>query len=220
MRNKWILRQNLSDLRMKQNLSMDALAQLAFTTNTTIFRIEKSGYITDFSLAEQIASVFGIPVSELCEFADGAARTEKQWQEQLDHPYQTEADPDCWYYLAFVRRYDKDGEYSVMSPTVWVSMDAGKEIRMLPRFGSDGIVEHLAERGMKCAVVHDEIDLIFFYYGIPNNEERAALVRSDIAETVYPHMVQKYRCDMNSLPNHYGFKDLVQVELRGGNAET
>ena len=102
-----------------------------------------------------------------------------------------------------------------MSPTRWTATENGKERQKLTIFGSDGVIEHLAEYGVKCAVVHDVSALIYFYYGIPANEERAVLVRTDVAESAYPDMVKEYLCDMNSLPGHYDFKDLVQVELHG-----
>ncbi len=215
MRTKWVLKQNLAELRAARNLSMEALAELAYTTNTTIFRIEKSGFITDPTLAVKLASVFGVPFADFCSVSDSSAEMQEYWQEQINRPYQTEPDPESWYYLVFVRRYDNRGEYSVISPTKWKATENGKERRELTRFGPDGVIGHLEEYGVKCAVVHDVLALIYFYYGIPSNGERAALVRPEVAETVYPGLVREYLCDMNSLPNHYDFKDLVQVELRG-----
>lgn len=194
---------------------MEALAALAYTTNTTVFRIEKTGVITDRALAEKLASIFGFSFEAFCAEDFASVKMEKEWERQTKRPYLTQPNTDGNYYLVFVKRYEKDGEYSVISPTSWVKTENGKERRRLCVFGPDDIIEHLAEYGVKCAVVHDTLALIYFYYGISENEERAALVRTDVAESVYPRLVKEYVCDINSLPNHYDFKDLADVELYG-----
>ena len=66
MRDKWVLKHSLTDLRSSLGLSMEALAERAYTTNTTIFRIEKTGIIADPALAKTLASVFGLPVENFC----------------------------------------------------------------------------------------------------------------------------------------------------------
>lgn len=215
MRDKWVLKHSLTDLRSSLGLSMEALAERAYTTNTTIFRIEKTGIIADPALAKTLASVFGLPVEDFCSVDFASDRMKTEWSRQIERPYSTTPDPEAWYYLVFVRRYEKFGEYSAISPTSWVRNENGKERRRLMVFGSDGIIEHLAEYKVKCAVVHDSLALIYFYYGIPDNEERAVLVRTDVADSVYPRLVKEYLCDMNSLPNHYDFKDLAELELHG-----
>ena len=216
MRKKWVLKKSLTELRAAKSLSMEALAEQAFTTNTTIFRIEKTGTTSDLNLAEKLASIFGVPFAEFWSYSSSFDEMEKSWKTQIECPYQTKSDPQKWYYLVFVRRYDRRGEYSVISPTRWVDMDGGMEHRKLTHFAPDGVIEHLNEYGVRCAVVHDFLALIYFYYGIPANSERAALVCTDVAESVYPGLVKDYLCKTSSLPNHYDFKDLVQVELHGG----
>lgn len=215
MRDKWILKKDLTELRAARKLSMEALAELAFTTNTTIFRIEKTGIIADPGLAEKLASIFDIPFDEFCAGAFASDRAAEKWAADLERPYLTTPDADSSYYLVFVRRYEKHGEYSVISPTVWTGFEGTRERRRLMVLSPEGIAEHLAEYGLRCAVVHDTISLIYFYYGIESGEERAALVRTDVAESIYPNLVTDYVCAANGLPSHRGFKDLIQVKLHG-----
>lgn len=215
MRDKRVLKRSLTELRSSLGLSMEALAQRAYTTNTTIFRIEKTGVIADPALAETLASVFGIPLEDFCSVDYATDRMQADWKRQIERPYLTKADTESWYYLVFVRRYEKFGEYSAVSPTSWVRNENGKERRRLMAFGPEGIIEHLAGYGVKCAVVHDTLALIYFYYGIPDNTERAVLIRTDVADSAYPGLVKEYVCDVNGLPNHYDFKDLAELELHG-----
>lgn len=61
MKTRWILKKDLKTLRDRLGISMFALAKLAFTTDTTIFRIEKTGVVSDESLAHMLSDVLIIP---------------------------------------------------------------------------------------------------------------------------------------------------------------
>ena len=215
MRNKWVLKHNLADLRSSRGLSMEALAERTYTTSTTIFRIEKCGVITDPTLARTLASAFDMPFEDFCSSNFATEKIEENWRQQIERPYLTQPEPDSSYYLIFIKRYEKASEYCARSPTYWVKSEYGKERRRLITFKPDGIREHLAEYDVRCAVVHDSVALIYYFYSICNNEERAALVRTDVADSVYPRLVKEYVCEANSLPTHYDFKDLVELDLHG-----
>ena len=215
MKSKWILRCNLTDLRAKHGLSMEALAKLAYTTNTTIFRIEKTGFIADYTLAERLASIFDVPFVSFCSVDFVSDKISSEWEKQIEKPYLTQPDTESDYYVVFVRRYEKFSEYSAVSPTSWAGFENGRECRKLLAFKSEGIIEHLAECGVRCAVVNDSLSLIDFYYSIPNNNECAALIKTDVADSIYHNLVKEYVCDVKKLFSRYGFNDLVEIELRG-----
>lgn len=64
---------------------MSALAKLAFTTDTTIFRIEKTGVVSDESLAHMLSDVLKIPVDKLymkkCQEEEAKAEWERNLKE-------------------------------------------------------------------------------------------------------------------------------------------
>ncbi len=52
----------------------------------------------------------------------------------------------------------------------------GYEWRELIQYHPDGIIEQLNKFGLKCAAIHDEEALFYFYYGLEDGVLTAALI--------------------------------------------
>lgn len=217
MKRQWVLKRNLKELRDKAGLSMAALAEKAFTTNTTIFRIEKTGIVSDESLAQILSQVLEVSFEDLYLERKQEEEALAKWEANLKAVYAEKPDKDREYYLIFVIRHENGKSYQAVSPSYWVSMaDAGSEWRELRQYYPDGVVEHLEEQDIKCAVIHDEMALIYFYYGLEDDRLTAALVNVDIARTVYPGLETKYLVRPEQLVDFGGFKDCVSLAMHDG----
>ena len=217
MKRQWVLKRNLKELRDKAGLSMAALAEKAFTTNTTIFRIEKTGIVSDESLAQILSQVLEVSFEDLYLERKQEEEALAKWEANLKAVYAEKPDKDREYYLIFVIRHKNGKSYQAVSPSYWVSMaDVGSEWRELQQYYPDGVVEHLEEQDIKCAVIHDEMALIYFYYGLEDDRLTAALVNVDIARTVYPGLGTKYLVRPEQLVDFGGFKDCVSLAMHDG----
>jgi len=217
MKRQWVLKRNLKELRDKAGLSMAALAEKAFTTNTTIFRIEKTGIVSDESLAQILSQVLEVSFEDLYLERKQEEEVLAKWEANLKAVYDEKPDKNREYYLIFVIRHENGKSYQAVSPSYWVSMaDGGSEWRKLQQYYPDGVVEHLKEQDIKCAVIHDEMALIYFYYGLVDDRLAAALVNVDIARTVYPELRTKYLVQPEQLVDIGGFKDCVSLAMHDG----
>lgn len=217
MKRKWVLKENLKNLREKAGLSMAALAEKTYTSNTTIFRIEKTGIVADESLAKILSQVLEISFEDLYLERKKEEEALEKWEQHLREVYDTRPDKDKAYYLAFVVRHDTGKTYQVASPTYWVDMSENDyEWRELIPYHSDGILEQLDKHGVKCAVVHNEEALIYFYYGLEDGIVTASLIETDVAKILYPKLKTRYHVRPDELTNYCGFCDCVSLVLREG----
>lgn len=215
MRRCWVLKQDLKSLRDKMGLSMAALAELSFTTNTTIFRIEKTRIVSDEALAKKLAEVLNTPFEELYLEKRHEDEALAEWNRHLREVYQKRPDTSQTYYLVFVTRYDGGKNYQAISPTHWLSaVGVTSERRKLLEYYPDAIIEHLGEFNVNCAVVHNEMDLIYFYYGLEDKKRTAMLICTDTAKGVYPQLQTEYLVAREDMSDFCGFKDCVSVQLR------
>ena len=215
MKRRWVLKQDLKSLRDKMGLSMAALAELSFTTNTTIFRIEKTKIVSDESLAQKLSEVLNTSFEELYLEKHHEDEALAEWDRHLREVYQQQADTNRTYYLVFVTRYDGGKNYEAISPTYWLSaVESTSERRKLLEYYPDAIIEHLREFDVRCAVVHNEMDLIYFYYGLEDEKRTAMLICTDTAKEVYPQLQTEYFVERKDMSDFCGFKDCVSVQLR------
>lgn len=214
MKRRWVLKQDLKCLRDKMGLSMAALAELSFTTNTTIFRIEKTKIVSDESLAQKLSEVLNIPFEELYLEKRHEDEALAEWDKHLKAVYQEQPDMNRTYYLVFVTRYDGGKKYQAISPTYWLSATGGtSERRKLLEYYPDAVMEHLGEFNVRCAVVHSEMNLIYFYYGLEDEKWTAMLICTDTAREVYPQLKTEYFVERKDMFDFCGFKDCVSVQL-------
>ena len=122
MKSKWVLKKKLKDLREKAGLSMAALAEKTYTTNTTIFRIEKTGIVSDESLALILSQVLEVSFKDLYLEKNQEEEVLANWEHNLKAVYDVQPDKENTYYLAFVIRHDNGKTYQVASPTYWTAM--------------------------------------------------------------------------------------------------
>lgn len=214
MKTRWILKKDLKTLRDRLGISMSALAKLAFTTDTTIFRIEKTGVVSDESLAHMLSDVLEIPFDKLYMKKCQEEEAKVEWERNLKEVYETQPNFNKVYYVAFVTRYECGKNYHVLSPTNWISTAEGSsELRGLVEYYPNGIIEYLEKQSVKCAVVHDEISLIYFYYGLEDMKQTAMLIGTDIAKEIYPHLKTNYLVKEDDMVDCCGFNDCVPVAL-------
>ncbi len=217
MKRKWVLKKDLKELREKTGLSMAALAEKTYTTNTTIFRIEKTGIVSDKSLAVILSQVLEVSFEDLYLEHKQEEEALAKWEQNLKAVYEVHPDKNRSYYLAFVIRQDGGKSYQVASPTYWIEMsENGYEWRELIQYHPDGITEQLNESGVKCAVIHDEESLIYFYYGLDDGAVTAALIDVNAVSMLYPRLRTRYQVRTDEMTDCFGFCDCVSVVLRDG----
>lgn len=217
MKRKWVLKENLKELREKSGLSMAALAEKTYTTNTTIFRIEKTGIVSDELLARTLSQALEVPFEELYLEHKQEEEALAKWEQNLKAVYEVQSDKGKSYYLLFVIRENRGKTYQVASPTYWKAMcDNGYEWRELIQYHPDGIVEQLNKSGIKCAAIHDEESLIYFYYGLNDGVVTAALIDVEVVKTLYPKLQIRYQVKPNEMMDYCGFCDCVSLVLRDG----
>lgn len=102
MKTRWILKKDLKTLRDRLGISMSALAKLAFTTDTTFFRIEKTGVVSDESLAHMLSDVLKIPFDKLYMKKCQEEESKVEWERNLKEVYETQPNFNKVYYVAFV----------------------------------------------------------------------------------------------------------------------
>lgn len=215
MKSKWVLKKNLKDLREKAGLSMVALAEKTYTTNTTIFRIEKTGIVFDESLALTLSQVLEVSFEDLCLEQKHEEEALAKWERNLKAVYEVQPDEEKNYYLAFIIRQDNGKTYQVASPTYWTAMsEDGYEWRELIQYHPDGIIEQLNKFGLKCAAIHDEETLVYFYYGLEDGVLTAALIDTETVSALYPKMRTKYQIRPEEMTDCCGFCDCVSIVLR------
>lgn len=214
MKRRWILKQDLKSLRNKTGLSIAVLAELSFTTNTTIFRIEKTRIVSDELLAKKLSEVLNTPFEELYLEKRHEDEALAEWNRHLREVYQEQPDTNRTYYLVFVTRYDGGKSYQAISPTYWLSaVGVTSERRKILEYYPDAIIEYLEEFNVSCAVVHTKMDLIYFYYGLEDKKRTAMLICTDTAKEVYPQMQTEYLVEREDMSDFCGFKDCVSVQL-------
>ena len=217
MKRKWVLRKGLKELREKAGLSMAALAEKAYTTNTTIFRIEKTGIVSDELLAVTLSQVLEVSFEDLYLEHRQEEEALAKWEQNLKAVYEVHPDKNRSYYLAFVIRQDGGKSYQVASPTYWTEMSENDyEWRELIQYHPDGIIEKINEFGVKCAAIHDEESLVYFYYGLDDEMVTAALIDVKVVSTLYPRLRTRYQVRPDELIDCFGFCDCVSVVLRDG----
>ena len=113
MKSKWVLKKKLKDLREKAGLSMAALAEKTYTTNTTIFRIEKTGIVSDESLALILSQVLEVSFKDLYLEKNQEEEVLANWEHNLKAVYDVQPDKENTYYLAFVIRHDNGKTYQL-----------------------------------------------------------------------------------------------------------
>ena len=217
MKSKWVLKKKLKDLREKAGLSMAALAEKTYTTNTTIFRIEKTGIVSDESLALILSQVLEVSFKDLYLEKNQEEEVLANWEHNLKAVYDVQPDKENTYYLAFVIRHDNGKTYQVASPTYWTAMcEDGYEWRELIQYHPDGIIEQINKSGSKCAAIHDEESLIYFYYGLEDGVLTAALIDTETVSALYPKLKTKYQIRPEEMIDCCGFCDCVPIVLRDG----
>lgn len=215
MKRKWVLKMCLKELRERKRLSMTALAEKVYTTNTTIFRIEKTGIVSDESLALNLSKVLEVPFEDLYLEHRQEEEALAKWEQNLKAVYNIRPDKDKCYYLIFVIRHEGGKTYQVVSPTYWIEMSRnGYEWRKLIQYHPDGIIEKLNESGVKCAAIHDEESLIYFYYGLDDGTVTAALIDVIVVDTLYPRLRTRYQVRPKEMTDCFGFCDCVSLVLR------
>lgn len=196
---------------------MAALAEKTYTTNTTIFRIEKTGIVSDESLAATLSQVLEVSFEDLYLEHRQEEEALAKWERNLQAVYEVHPDKNSSYYLAFVIRQDGGKTYQVASPTYWTEMsENGYEWRELIQYHPDGIIEKLNESGVKCAAIHNEESLIYFYYGLDDGAVTAVLIDTNVVSTLYPRLRTRYQVRPDELTDCFGFCDCVSVVLRDG----
>lgn len=217
MKRKWVLKKNLKELREKAGLSMAALAEKTYTTNTTIFRIEKTRIVSDESLAVTLSRVLEVSFEDLYLEQKQEEEALAKWEHNLKAVYEVHSDQNRSYYLAFIIRQDGGKTYQVASPTYWTGMsEDGYEWRELIQYHPDGIMEQLNESCVKCAAIHDEESLIYFYYGLKDGVLTAALIDTETVSALYPKLRTKYQVKPEKMTDCCGFRDCVSIVLRDG----
>lgn len=217
MKSKWVLKKGLRELREKAGLSMAALAEKTYTTNTTIFRIEKTRIVSDESLAVTLSRVLEVSFEDLYLEQKQEEEALAKWEHNLKAVYEIQPDKEKSYYLAFVIRRDNGKTYQVASPTYWTAMcEDGYEWRELIQYHPDGIIEQINKSGTKCAAIHDEESLIYFYYGLEDDVLTAALLDTETVSAQYPKLRTKYQVRPEEMTDCCGFCDCVSIVLRDG----
>lgn len=215
MKKHWVLKQDFKKLRDNMKLSMADLAESCYSTNTTIFRIEKTGIVFDELLAKKLSESFCIPFEELFEEKSHEDESLDKWNEHLKDVYRNLPDMNQTYYLVFVIKYDGGKNYRAISPTYWLSKSGDSfERRKIIKYYPDYILEHLAKFNMKCAVIHNEMDLIYFYYGLEDENYTAILICTDTIKEFYLQLQTEYFVKQKDLLDFCGFKDCVSIQLR------
>ena len=215
MKRKWFLKKDLKELREKAGLSMAALAEKTYTTNTTIFRIEKTGIVSDESLALILSQVLEVSFEDLYLEQKQEEEALAKWEHNLKAIYDVQPDKEKSYYLAFVVRQDNGKAYQVASPTYWTAMcEDGYEWRELIQYHPDGIIEQINKFGTKCAAIHDVDSLIYFYFGLEDGVLTAALIDAETVSALYPKMRAKYQVRPEEMTDCCGFRDCVSIVLR------
>jgi len=180
VKKKWKTKQDIGLLRKSKDLSLQQLAEMVFSTNTSLFRIEKLGYCTDELLAKKIAEVLDIPVENLFEEYDKDTANVDEWNKKIRALYATEPIADR-YYVLFLTTYDDYSSYSACVPTAWI--DVGSEIpneKRTPRYYNGNEVRtYLESIGIKPAIVENEDDFIHFFYSTIDGVEAVALISFD-----------------------------------------
>lgn len=215
MKKQWVLKQALKKLAWKYEIIYGNSSWLCFTTNTTIFWIEKTGIVFDKSLAKMISEIFNIPFDELFKEECHENEVLNNWNRHLCEVYKKHPEMNSMYYLGFVTRYDGGKSCQAISPTYWLS-DSGDsfEWRRIIKYYPDSIIEHLGKFDIKCAVIHNQMDLIYFYYGQDDEIQTAMLICTDIINELYLQMETEYLVEQKDLFDSCGFKDCVSIQLR------
>ena len=92
----------------------------------------------------------------------------------------------------------------------------GYEWRELIQYHPDGIIEQINKSGSKCAAIHDEESLIYFYYGLEDGVLTAALIDTETVSALYPKLKTKYQIRPEEMIDCCGFCDCVPIVLRDG----
>ncbi len=212
MKKQYILKESLLSLRKKAGLSLAELAEKAYTTNTTVFRIEKSGVVSDISLAHSISEALSIPFNDLFIESHKSSEALYEYEKRIKAVYNEKAIESQSYYLVFLIRYDEGKSYRAVSPTRWVSMVNGSaEMREIEQYYPNGLAERLKTMGIKCVVIHDEMSLIYFYYGMDDRKLYAMLIDVNIASALFPHLKTIYQVNCDDLIDIGGFNDCVPI---------
>lgn len=215
MKKHWVLKQDLKRLRDSMKLSMAALAEVCYTTNTTIFRIEKTGIVFDELLAKKLSEVLNISFEDFFEEEYHENESLNRWDKHLKDVYHNHPDMNRTYYLVFVIKYEDGKNYQAISPTYWLSNNRDSfERRKIIKYYPDYITEHLAKYNIKCAVIRNEMDLIYFYYGLEDEKHTAMLICTDTVKELYLQLQTEYIVEQKDLLDFCGFKDCVSIELR------
>lgn len=209
MRIKWKLKHELSDLRKEEKISLQKLAEEVFSTNTTLFRVEKTGVVNDEELAKQLAAYFNINFEEFVEKIDTSEDSVDEWEKQIKELFTRKPDAKLIYCLFFVTIFDQGKSYVSLTPTYWKAFadNNDSEIRNIALYEPNGIKEHLIEQGVDVAVAYDEMDLIYFYYGSTDEYERAIMVPKELAASVLRNFKEVKEIKIDTMINKYGFKD-------------
>lgn len=207
MKKKWRTKQDITLLRANANISLQSLADMVYSTNSSLFRIEKLGYCTDDTLARNISLILGISFDDLFEEYDSFEETEKRWQERIDGLYSAIPKEEN-YSILFLTTYDNYSTYQACVPTVWVGTGSNSmyELRASRKYETDSITDYLNELKIKYAIVENEDDFVHFFYSAEENNETVALIASDCK--VIDEISKPLEIQMDyPFVNRYGFVD-------------
>lgn len=211
MKKKWRTKQEIALLRKQANISLQGLADMVYSTNSSLFRIEKLGYCTDETLARNISLILGVSFNNLFEEYDSFEETEKRWQQKIDGLYTATPTKES-YSIIFLTTYDNYSTYQACVPTVWVGTGSNSmnELRINRKYETDSIIDYLDELKIKYAIVESEDDFVHFFYSTEEKKEAVALIASDckiIDEISNPLEIQTDY----SFVNRYGFADCYYI---------
>lgn len=180
MKIKWKIKQNLLELRKNSELSLQELADAVYTTNTTLFRIEKKGFCTDEAIAVNLANVFGIEFNDLFEQFDSVNEHEQEYEEQIQNLYSNKPQYE-YYYVFFIKVFERFKSYISYLPTVWSAMSNSDktEIRKVRQYRVNEIKDYLNDYGYNPAIIDSYEAFVLFYSSLKEDETCVALIAAD-----------------------------------------
>lgn len=180
MKIKWRIKQDLLELRKNNGLSLQELANAVYTTNTTLFRIEKTGFCTDEVIAMNLANTFGIEFDDLFERFDSVNEYEQEYEEQIRELYSKNPQNE-FYYVFFIKVLKRFKSYISYLPTVWSAMSNSDktEIRKVRQYKVYEIKDYLIDCGYKPAIIDSYEAFVLFYSSLKEDETSVALIAAD-----------------------------------------
>lgn len=206
MKIKWRIKQNLLELRKNKQLSLQALAEAVYTTNTTLFRIEKTGFCTDEAIAVKLANVLGVEFDDLFEQFDTVIEYEHGYDIRVQDLYTLKPQYE-YYYVFFIEVFEKYKSYISYLPTVWTAMSNSNstELRRVRQYKFDEIKNYLVDCGHAPAIIDSYEAFVLFYSSLNVDETRVALIAAD--RGIIAELDEVQEVFVGKMFSAYGLKD-------------